>query len=80
MLARGPGRWALLGRLRCRWDAAPAPLACLPAALHAAAAPRCAAQADELCRRCVLCVMRALLGEDDTAILAEAQVRLPACF
>lgn len=31
-------------------------------------------QADELCRRCLLCVMRGMLGEDDDAILAEAQV------
>lgn len=31
-------------------------------------------QADELCRRCLLCVMRGLLGEDDAAILSEAQV------
>jgi hypothetical protein len=31
-------------------------------------------QADELCRRCLLCVMRGLLGEDDAAIVAEAQV------
>jgi hypothetical protein len=32
------------------------------------------AQADEVCRPCMLCVMRRLLGHDDGAILAEAQV------
>lgn len=30
-------------------------------------------QADEVCRSCMLCVMRSLLGQDDAAILAEAQ-------
>ncbi|KAL4443293.1 hypothetical protein ABPG75_011030 [Micractinium tetrahymenae] len=35
---------------------------------------------DELCRRCMLCLMRALLGEDDTAILAEAQAILDSAW
>jgi hypothetical protein len=31
-------------------------------------------QGDELCGRCMLALVRGLLGADDTAILAEAQV------
>jgi hypothetical protein len=37
-------------------------------------------QADELCRRCLLCVMRGLLGEDDAAIVAEAQSILESAW
>lgn len=44
--------------------------ACLPA-------PACL-QADEVCRRCMVCLMRGLLGQDDAAILEEAQVCGPA--
>lgn len=36
--------------------------------------PLVAPQADEVCRRCMLCCMRALLGDDDAGIQREAQV------
>ena len=55
---------------------------CLHGTMHSLppSAPSHGTQADEVCRGCMLCMMRSLLGDDDAAILEEAQVGIVLLF